>query len=299
MIYDLIILGAGPAGITAAVYAARKRMSTLIISKNVGGQTLLSSDIENYTGYQFITGAELVMKFREHLNQFDVELHEGEQVELVNKEDIIRVKTNKDEYQAKTLVLATGRVPRKLQVEGEDEYAGKGVTYCVTCDGPLFAGKDVAVIGGGNAALEAVLQMDKIAGRIYLVDIAPELRADPVMVEKAKQSEKVVIYNNASVEKIDGDRFVKRIKVKIDKKEEYLTVGGVFIEIGSVPAVGYINDIKKNKSGEIFVNCQSQTSIPGIFAAGDVTDVYAKQIIVACGEGAKAALASFEYLSKN
>lgn len=299
MTYDLIILGAGPAGITAAVYAARKKMNFLVISKDVGGQTLLSADIENYTGYQFITGPELVGKFSEHLKQFNVELKETEEVKLVRKEEeLIKVETVKTEYLAKAVILTTGRIPRKLGVEGEEEFRGKGVTYCATCDGPLFAGRDVAVIGGGNSALDAVLQLLKIANKIYLIDVTSELRADPVMVEKARADDKVVIYSNSKVEKIYGAKFVEGIKLSVGEKKETLSVGGVFIEIGSIPAADYIKDVKKNEMDEIVVNCQCQTSIPGIFAAGDVTSVYAKQIIVACGEGAKAALASFEYLSK-
>ncbi|MFC2061204.1 NAD(P)/FAD-dependent oxidoreductase [Elusimicrobiota bacterium] len=295
----MIILGAGPAGITAAVYAARKRMNFLIISKDVGGQTILSADIENYTGYQFVTGPELIQKFRDHLEQFDVNLKEGEKIILVEKEnELINIKTDKGDYQAKSVILATGRVPRKLGVEGESEFKGKGVTYCATCDGPLFAERAVAVIGGGNSALDAVLQLDKIANSIYLIDIAPELRADPIMVEKAQASQKVTIYNNTKVIKITGSKFVEGISISSGGKEEELPVGGIFIEVGSVPASDYISGVKKNEMDEVLVNCQSMTSIEGVFAAGDVTDVYAKQIIVACGEGAKASLAGFDYLSK-
>jgi alkyl hydroperoxide reductase subunit F len=298
-VYDLIIIGAGPAGITASVYAARKRMNFLIITRDIGGQAALSYDIKNYVGYQFITGPALAQKFREHLEQFNVEVKEGESVTSISKEDnIVKVKTDKGEYTAKTAIIASGRVPRKLGVEGEEEFKNRGVTYCTTCDGPLFADKEVAVIGGGNSALDAVLQLIKIAKKIYLINIGPKLRADPIMVEKAKNSEKVVIYNSTKVEEINGDIFVKGIKISREGKEENLAVEGIFIEIGSTPSSDFIKNIEKNEIGEIIVNCLCETSIPGIFAAGDVTNVYAKQIIVACGEGAKAALASFEYISK-
>ncbi len=296
---DLIIIGAGPAGITASVYAARKRMNFLVITGDIGGQTILSSDIENYTGYQFITGVELAQRFKEHLEQFELELKEGERVTLVNKEnDIVKVGTDKGEYQAKTVIIASGRIPRKLGVEGEDEFKNRGVTYCATCDAPLFSDMDVVVVGGGNSALDATLQLIKIAKKIYLVDVTDKLRADPIMVEKAKGSGKVVIYNSAKVKQISGDKLVQGIKIEREGKVEDLTVGGIFIEIGYVPTSEFIKDVAKNEIGEIIVNCRCETNISGIFAAGDVTDVPAKQIIVACGEGAKAALSAFDYISR-
>jgi alkyl hydroperoxide reductase subunit F len=298
-VYDLIIVGAGPAGITASVYAARKRMNFLVISKDVGGQTLWSGDIENYTGYQFITGPELVQKFRDHMGYVDVRLKEGEAVTRLKREgDLIAVETDKGKYQSKTAILASGRIPRKLGVEGEDTFKNRGVTYCATCDGPLFAGMDVAVVGGGNAGLEAVLQLMNIARKIYLIEVGAELRADRIMVEKARQSDKVAIYTSTRVEKIFGDKFVKGMTIARGGEREDLSVEGIFVEIGSVPAGGFIEGVAKNAGGEILINCQSETSVPGIFAAGDVTNVYGKQIIIACGEGAKASMAAFEYMSR-
>lgn len=298
--YDLIIVGAGPAGITASVYAARKRMDFLVISKDIGGQATLSSDIENYTGYQFITGAELVQKFKEHLDQFKVKVKEGETVVLVQKEDdFVKIITDKEKYRSKTVIVASGRMPRKLKVEGEEKFKNRGVTYCATCDAPLFAGMDVAVIGGGNAGLDATLQLIKIAQKIYLIELLPQLQADPVMVDKAKISGKVKIFTKTKVEKIYGDDFVKGIKISRQGRIEDLAVGGIFVEIGSVPCSDFIKDVRKNGAQEILINCKCETSVSGIFAAGDVTTVPAKQIIVACGEGAKATLSAFEYLSKS
>lgn len=298
--YELIIIGAGPAGITASVYAARKKMNFLVVTKDVGGQMVLSADIENYIGYQFITGMELTRKFREHMEQFKVELKEQEIVNLVEKEDgSMGVLTDKGEYKTKTVVVASGRTPLKLGAEGEEEFSNRGVSYCATCDAPLFTDMTVAVIGGGNSGLDAVLQLMKIAKKIYLIDIAAKLRADPVMVEKARSSDKVVIYNNTTVKQIYGGNFVQGIKIDRKGVIEDLAVEGVFVEIGSIPASDFVKDVMKNEFGEILVNCRCETNIPGIFAAGDVTDVQGKQIIVAGGEGAKAALSAFEYLSKN
>ncbi len=298
--YELIIIGAGPAGITASVYAARKKMNFLVVTKDVGGQMVLSADIENYIGYQFITGMELTRKFREHLEQFKVELKEQEIVNLVEKEDgSMGVLTDNGEYKTKTVVVASGRTPLKLGAEGEEEFSNRGVSYCATCDAPLFTDMTVAVIGGGNSGLDAVLQLMKIAKKIYLIDIAAKLRADPVMVEKARSSDKVVIYNNTTVKQIYGGNFVQGIKIDRKGVIEDLAVEGVFVEIGSIPASDFVKDVMKNEFGEIIVNCRCETNIPGIFAAGDVTDVQGKQIIVAGGEGAKAALSAFEYLSRN
>jgi len=298
MMYDLIIIGAGPAGITAGVYAARKRMNFLMISRDIGGQAFWSGDIENYIGYQFITGPELVEKFKEHLQNFDVELKEEEPVTNIQRKDsIIVVKTEKQEYQAKSVIVASGRNPRKLGAAGEEEYRNKGVTYCATCDGPLFANKDVAVIGGGNSGFDAVLQMVKIANKIHVIEIAPQIKADPIMLEKALKSGKVEIHTSSKVETIYGDRFVNGIKVKKQSEVLDIKLQGVFVEIGSLPVSSIVPDARKNSFDEIIVDCKCRTNIKGIFAAGDVTDVPAKQIIVACGEGCKALLGAFEYLS--
>jgi alkyl hydroperoxide reductase subunit F len=296
--YDLIIIGAGPAGITASVYAARKRMDFLVITKDIGGQTALSADIENYTGYKFITGPDLVEKFTEHLEQFDIDIRQEEIVTRVEKtNDVIEVDTENDSYRAHTAIIASGRIPRELEVEGEKEYKHRGVTYCATCDAPFFADVDVAVIGGGNSGLDAVLQAIKIANKIYLIDIQPELRADRIMVEQATNSDKVTILTNTKVEKIYGDDFVEGITVSTEGELQDLDVRGVLVEIGYDPVSDFVQGVKKNKFNEIVINCRCETDVPGIFAAGDVTDVYGKQIIVACGEGVKATLAAFEYLA--
>lgn len=295
--YDLIIIGAGPAGITASVYAARKRMELLVITKDIGGQAAWSGDVENYTGYQFISGPELAVKFEEHLRKYNIALKEKESaVEIKRIGNAISVKTDKGAYQAKAVIIAAGKRTRELGVPGEKEFKNKGLTYCATCDGPLFSGKAVAVIGGGNSALDAVLQLVKIAKQVYLINNTAQLGGDQVMREQVEKNDKVTVFNQAQVSAVLGDEFVSAIKIKSQGKEENLSVQGVFVEIGLIPNSECAVEVEKNALGEIKVNCHNETNVTGIFAAGDVSDVPEKQIIIAAGEGAKATLSAFRYL---
>ena len=297
-IYDLIIIGAGPAGITAAVYAARKKMDILVITKDIGGQASWSGDIQNYTGYQFISGPELATKFEEHMRKFDFEIKENEEVkELIFRKGTFLVKTDKKNYQAKAAIVASGKKSRELGVPGEQEFKNKGLTYCATCDGPLFTGRDVAVIGGGNSALDAALQLIKIANHIYIINFTDNLTGDGIMQEKIRADKKVSIFNNSRVKEILGNAFVQAIKIEEDKEEKILDVQGIFVEIGLIPNSDFAVNLEKNERKEIIVNQRNETNIPGVFAAGDVTNVPEKQIIIAAGEGAKAVLSAFRYLS--
>jgi alkyl hydroperoxide reductase subunit F len=297
-VYELIIVGAGPAGITAAIYAARKKMDFLVLANNVGGQVVLSSDIENYTGFQFITGEELGAKFEEHLRKYKFNVRTEKVQEVKRDGDSFSVRSDASTYLGKTVIVATGRKPRELKVPGETEFKNRGVTYCATCDGPLFEGLDVAVVGGGNSALEATLQLIKIAKSVHLLHRGPQLKADTVLVEKAKASKKVKIWTNTQVKEIAGEKLVTGIKVQRNGKETILPVQGVFIEIGSVPNSDIVGLVEKTSWGEVIVNCKCETSIPGLFASGDVTNVPQKQIVVAAGEGCKASLSAFSYLSQ-
>ncbi|MBI4335360.1 MAG: FAD-dependent oxidoreductase [Candidatus Omnitrophica bacterium] len=297
--YDLIIIGAGPAGITASVYAARKRLNLLVISRDIGGQAAISGDIENYTGYQFISGPELAAKFEEHMRNYGVSVRENEAVVEVKKKDAaVRVKTDKEIYDARAVIVASGKKSRELSVPGEHEYKNRGVSYCATCDAPLFAGKDVAVIGGGNSALDAALQLIKIARRISIINISPALGGDPIMREKIVGSDIVTVYNNSQVTAVLGEKMVTGVSIKKEGSQETLPVKGIFVEIGLVPNSEFVKDVEKNNLGEIKINNRNETNVPGIFAAGDVTDVPEKQIIIAAGEGSKAALNAFRYLAQ-
>ena len=297
-VYDLLILGAGPAGITASVYAVRKKLEFLVITQDIGGQTAWSGDIENYTGYQFITGPELTLKFQEHMDSYGITVNMPEAVKDIKRQDnLFKTITDKSEYLAKTLIVATGKSPKFIGVEGEKEYKNKGVTYCATCDGPIYKGKPIAVIGGGNSGLEAALQMVKISPKVHVIDVASELSGDPIMVDKLKNNPAVTIWNKAKVKKIYGDNFVKGLEIEQDEKMHKLDVQGIFVEIGLDPNSKFAGILSKNERAEIIVDCHNRTNIEGIFAAGDVTNVPEKQIIIACGEGSKACLSAFRYLS--
>jgi len=299
-INDLIIIGAGPAGITAGVYAARKKLDFLVISLDIGGQAAWSGDIENYTGYQFITGPELAQKFQEHVLKYGSLIRENEEVlELERTSQAIRLRTNKADYQARSVIIASGKKSKELAVPGEKEFKNRGLTYCATCDGPLFTNREVAVIGGGNSALDATLQLIKIARHVYIINNTAGLSGDAVMRGKIEQAANVTILNNSLVTEVLGNKFVSGIKLKTQAPEKELAVQGVFVEIGLVPNSGFAKGIKKNLGNEIMVDAYNQTNLAGIFAAGDVTDVSEKQIIIAAGEGAKAALSVSHYLSKN
>ena len=301
LIYDLLIIGGGPAGMTAAVYAARKKLKTFLISKDLGGQVLVTAGVENYMGYQYIEGRELVNKFKEQVSRFPIDQEIGEEVEKLSKEEkVFSILTRGGKkFRGKTVIIASGKSSRSLDVSGEKRLIGRGVSYCSVCDAPFFEGKEVAVIGGGNSAFEAVLDLVKIAPKIYLVDIGSTWRADPVLVEQIEMEKKVTFFPRYRVKEIKGEDRVEGITIEsLDGGEtKNLSLEGVFIEIGLVSNSEFARPrVKLNQAGEILVDCASHTNIPGLFAAGDVSSVPEKQIIIAAGEGAKASLAAYQYL---
>ena len=302
ILYDLIIIGAGPAGMTAAVYAARKKMNALLLSKDHGGQLLWTSGIENYMGFQFIEGFELMQKFEEQVKQFPLEQRIGQgAVSLAQVDGGFEIGTDAGEsYQARAVIIATGKRPRQLGVPGEEELKGRGVTYCATCDGPLFAGEKVAVIGGGNSALEAADDMIKIAEHVHLISLTA-LDGDQVIIDRVKDAANVTILVEHTVTEIHGSGRVEGVTVKDLRTGEQsrLDVGAVFIEIGLIPNSEFAKGIsKRNELDEIEVDQGCELGVPGLFAAGDVTNVPEKQIVVAAGEGAKAALRAQRYLQR-
>ncbi len=304
MLYDLIILGAGPAGITASIYAARRKIKFLVLSLDIGGQIGLSSDVDNYPGLPDLPGIEVVKKFQKHLNDYNIKPKIEEFVDIKRKSKIILVQTKKNIYETKTIIIASGKKPKKLNVPGEEEFLNKGVSYCATCDAPLVKDKTVAVIGSGNSGLDASLVSSKYAKKIYLFDLASKIVGEPYLRDKVIQNKKITFIGNVKVKEILGDKFVNAIKYEINKQEKMLKLEAVFIEIGLVSRTNFAKIVKKNKWGEIMIfrstitHEENMTNIPGIFAAGDVTDIPAKQIAAAVGEGCKAALAAFDYINK-
>ena len=299
MTYELIIIGGGPAGITAAIYAARKRLKFLVITQVIGGQLMNNAFIENYTGYQEISGGELVSKFEEHLKEFKFDLEMDEVINTSIKNDIIQVRTKSRNFKSKTLIIATGASPRKLNVEGEEEFRNRGVTYCATCDGPLFLKKDVAIIGGGNSAFETAIQLIEIANKIYMIDIAEDLIGDKILIDKVRACPKVEIFSSSSLKAIKGKKFVEKVEFEQKGQRKTKNVQGVFIEIGYIPQTFLFKDmVGLNPMGEIITDRFKKTDRPGVFAAGDCTDIPFKQIITSAGDGAIASLSAFKFLSK-
>ncbi len=305
MLYDLIIIGGGPAGITAGIYAARQKLNTLLIAKDFGGQMAKKAvAIENYPGFEEVSGLELIQKFEKHLRKqkIDIKIDEAKQVKKIGKKFIITAKS-KNKFESKTVIVASGADPRPLEVPGEKEYIGRGVSYCVQCDGPLFENKMVAIIGGGNSAFEAAIFLSKIAKMVSILEYGEKIKADVENQERLKKTGKDQIITNADIKKIKGNKFVESILYQDRKtgKKFVLPVDGIFVEIGYQPATFFIKGLVDfNERDEIKVDFETfQTKTPGLFAAGDCNIGKYKQIITAAGEGAKAAMAAYDYLKTN
>ena len=299
--YDVVIVGAGPAGLTAGVYCARKMLNTIIISENIGGQALESWAIENYMGYRIIAGEDLMKKFEEQVRTLNIRL-ELDKVTAIAKEDgLFTISTiSGNALKAKAVILTQGNRPRKLGVANEEQYLGRGLSICSTCDGPLYKGKQVAVVGGGNSALQTAVEMSDIAQSVRLI-VRSTIRADPVYMEKLKEKKNITVHTGAHVSALQGEKFLSAITIKDEQgKEQTISLDGVFIEIGWLPNIDMVeNLVQLNEKKEIIVDINGHTSIPGIYAAGDVTSVKSKQIVIASGDGAKAALEAFEYILKS
>lgn len=298
--FDTIIIGAGPAGMAAAIYAARRMMKTLLISKNIGGQIMLASDIKNYPGFDFISGIDLINKMSQQVRNAGAQIGVDE-VKKISKNEAgnFLVVTDKNNYLTKTIIITMGLEPKQLNLNRENELTGRGISYCATCDGALFKGKDVAVVGGGNAALDAAELLSKIANKVYLIYHKHKLKAFESLILAVKDKKNVVMMLNSEVYKIIGETRLEKIKImnNISQESTELGVQGLFIEIGYEPKTAMVADLVKTDTlGQVIVDLSGKTSCDGIFAAGDVTQVEFKQIVVGCGQGAVAALAAYKYL---
>ncbi|MCX8158377.1 MAG: FAD-dependent oxidoreductase [Candidatus Diapherotrites archaeon] len=295
---DLIIIGAGPAGITAAIYAARKKMDFLIISKDYGGQMSLAGEVDNYPAIRNIAGINLSALFRDHLYSYGSNILFEEVTNIEQEKDFFSVITKNNSYNCKAIIIATGKKPKELDAKNADKFRGKGVSYCATCDAPLFFDSKVAIVGAGNSAMDATLQLSKYASKIYLIVRGEKPKADKYLFDKVIKLSNVEIMYKTKVKEVIGEDFVNSIKIDRDGKEYFLEVNGVFSEIGWIPNSSFVPFLKKNEIGEIIVDTYCKTSQEGIFAAGDVTNIEAKQIIVAAGQGAVATISAFNYLNK-
>lgn len=301
-LYDVTVVGSGPAAVSAAIYVARKGLNVAMVGVKIGGQVLDTNEIENIIGTVLTTGAKFAETLEKHLKEHEIAFKEGHLVKEIKEDgkDKILVTDDGKNYKTKTVIVATGAKPRSLNIPGEAEYVGKGVHYCSTCDGPFYKGLDVAVIGGGNSGVEAALDLSGIAKSVTLIEFMPELKADKVLQEKLAEQPNVKTILNSATVKVNGNEFVESIvyKSRETDEEKILNVEGMFVEIGLSPRSEVVKGlVETNKIGEIVINPENNsTSVAGIFAAGDVTNIRQKQIIIAMGEGAKAALGAFEYL---
>lgn len=311
---DLVIIGAAAAGSAAAVYAARRNLNFVVIAKDIGGEVALSGEVGNWPGIIETSGFELSQNFHKHVQSYDVPIDEGFAVETIKAEKnyhIITAKNSTGEektYQTKAVIIASGIHPRLLGIPREEDLKGRGVTYCTVCDGPLFKGKTTATIGAGNAAIESALMMSGIAEKVYLITKYPDTpeslggfpRAETILVDKVKALDNVEIIYNANTTEIKGDGMASAVVYEDNESKESkeVSIDGVMVHIGMIPNSQFVTCGKKNKAGEIEVTTKCETDCPGVFAAGDVTNVPFKQIVIAAGQGATAALSAIEYINK-
>lgn len=301
--YDIAVIGAGPAAVSAAIYGARKGLKVAMIGDLVGGQLINTNDIENIIGTPLTNGFDFSQSLEKHLNEYEIAFYKGHKVKKVLKDskDNILILDDELEVKSKTVIVATGAIWKKLGIDGEDKYAGKGVHYCATCDGPFYRNKDVVIIGGGNSGVEAAIDLSNIAKTITLVEYSSTINADEVLKNKLSSLENVKILTSSAAQSVTGNLFAEGLKIlnRDSNVVEEIKTDGIFVEIGTVANTSFVSDVLDiNTNSEIKIDSVNKTSVEGIFAAGDCTDVRYKQVIIAMGEGAKAALSAYEYLIK-
>ena len=300
--YDILVLGGGPAGLSASIYAARKIVDLAVLTVNFGGQMLDTSEIENYLGFTSIDAQELAGRFKEHVTRFDIPIAQGVAVKKVRRDGDFFVADMEDAaaYRGRSIVYATGMRHRRLGVPGEAELTGRGVAYCATCDAPFYRDKRVVVAGGGNSAFTSARDLLKLNARVTIVNAAKGWQADPALIERVREMGGAERLEGHRVVRIEGEGRVEAVVVQdtATGDEKRLPADGVFVDIGWVPNSDPLKGLALlSPRGEVQIDCTSATSVPGIFAAGDVTTVPHKQIIISAGEGAKAALSAYAYLA--
>lgn len=301
--FDVLILGGGPAGAAASIYAARKGIRTGIVAERFGGQVMDTLGIENFIATKYTEGPKLAAQLEEHVKEYDVDIMNLQTAKSVRKNEMVEVELeNGAVLKTKALIVATGARWRNVNVPGEKEYKNKGVAYCPHCDGPLFKGKDVAVIGGGNSGIEAAIDLAGVVRHVTVLEFMPELKADAVLQERLYSLPNVTVHKNVQTKEITGTDVVNGISFidRATQKETHVPLDGVFVQIGLVPNTEFIGDlVERSKFGEIIVDGHGATNVKGVFAAGDCTNSVYKQIIIAMGSGANAALGAFDYLIRN
>ena len=301
MIYDIVIIGGGPAGLTAGIYATRALMKTLLLEKIApGGLVITTEKVENYPGFaEGVNGYDLMEQMIKQSGRFGLETISEEVIGVSQKDNIFYIKTVAQEYQSLSVIIASGTVYRKLGVEGEQAFTSRGISYCATCDAPLFKGKEAVAVGGGDAAIEEALFLTKFVKKIYLVHRRDKLRASAILQARIKQNNKVEFIWNSIISKIYGKSKVERIVIKdiVDNKERALNIDGIFVFIGFEPNTAFLGGfVGLDREGYVVTDYEMKTSRSGIFAAGDVRSNALRQIITACGDGARAAVSSQHFV---
>jgi len=298
-VYDVVIVGAGPAGLTAALYASRYKLKTLVIGAEAGGQLNYAYHIENYPGFDKIDGREFIKKIRNQVKKLKVEIVEKDVAGIIKEKNLFKVigEGNCFNYYSKTIILALGTQRKKLNLPQEDKFIGKGISYCATCDGALFKNKTVAIVGGSNSAVMDALLLLRYVKKLYIVYRGKELRAEPLRVEQVKKNKKTEIIYNAEVKSINGKNLVESVGLSNGRR---LKVDGLFIDVGAAPQTFLIKrlNIKLDNQGYILVNKDMETNVSGVYAAGDGISKKLRQLVNACGDGAIAAFSAYLYLQK-
>jgi len=297
--YDLIIIGAGPAGLTAGIYATRGGLKTAIVSKDIGGTANSIAKLENWPGFSG-TGAELMKKFYEHVKDYKIDTILSEVEKIEKSKDKFLVYTKKEKSESRAVIIATGRGRKKLNILGEQKFFGKGVSYCVTCDGIFFKGKTTVVIGGSDCASISALALSEIAKKVYLVYRGEKLKCEKIILEKLKKKKNVEIIYNAVPLQIQGKEKAEYLVIEQNRKKMGIKIDGIFVEVGSVPLVEFAKklNLKLDKEDDIITDEEMKTSVSGIFAAGDITNSRLKQVLTASSQGAIAAKSAVEYLTQ-